>query len=142
MAVIKKHPQEIKKVALAIRNAASAIAPRATGNLRNVLRQYNTPDRMITYKKGGDASILFFTGPPGARYGAWWNDPPALKAKNKNGGKNPRFAIRRNHSEHWNFAKKALNDPTIKASIKEYAKALGVMIATDFKTSVYKMKVK
>ena len=44
MAVIKKHPQEIKKVALSIRNAASAIAPRATGNLRNVLRSYNTPE--------------------------------------------------------------------------------------------------
>ena len=71
MAAIKKHPQEIKKVALSIRNVASALAPRATGTLRNVLRSYNTPDRMITYKPQGDVSIKFFFAPPAHQSGLY-----------------------------------------------------------------------
>lgn len=131
MAVIKKHPIEIKQVALSIRNAASAIAPRDTGNLRNVLRQYNTPDRMIKYLPNGSAVITFFTGPPGATYGIFWNDPPAIKSKQ-------RRTLKRNNSEHFNYGSKALKDPEVKAKIKAYAKALGVQVATELAQSVRK----
>ena len=128
----------LKNVAKSIRNAASAIAPRDTGNLRNVLRSYNTPERMVTIFPDGSGVIKFYTGPPGAPYGQWWNEPPALKSKNKNGGKNPRFAIRRDHSEHWNYGSKAMKDPEVRAKIKAYAKAVGKKIATDLAVSVRK----
>ncbi len=128
----------LKNVAKSIRNAASVIAPRDTGNLRNVLRSYNTPERMVTIMPDGSGMIKFYTGPPGASYGQWWNDPPALKSKNKNGGKNPRFAIKRNNSEHWNYGSKAMKDPEVRARIKDYAKAIGKKIATDLATSVRK----
>ena len=134
MAVIKKHPIEIKQVALSIRNAASAIAPRDTGNLRNVLRQYNTPDRMIKYLPNGSATITFFTGPPNASYGKFWNEPPggpAIKSKQ-------RKSLKANNSEHFNYGSKALKDPEIKAKIKLYANALGKQIATEIAQSVRK----
>lgn len=131
MAVIKKHPVEIKQVALSIRNAASAIAPRDTGNLRNVLRSYNTPERMIKYLQNGSAVITFFTGPPGATYGIFWNDPPAIKSKR-------RRTLKRNNSEHFNYGSKAMKDPEVKAKIKDYAIALGKQVATELAQSVRK----
>jgi hypothetical protein len=131
MAVIKKHPQEIKKVALSIRNVASALAPRATGNLRNVLRSYNTPDRMITYKQSGDVDIKFFFAPPGATYGKYWNSPFGK-------GKGTTATIKKRYPEHFDYAAKAMKDPEIKASIKAYAKALGVQVATELRESFRK----
>lgn len=131
MAVLKKHPVEIKQVALSIRNAASAIAPRDTGNLRNVLRQYNTPERMIKYLPKGSVTITFYTGPPGASYGQWWNDPPAIKSKQ-------RRSLKRNNSEHFNYGSKAMKDPEVKAKIKAYAKSLGKLVATELAQSVRK----
>jgi hypothetical protein len=131
MAVIKKHPQEIKKVALSIRNVASALAPRATGNLRNTLRSYNTPDRMITYKAKGDVDIKFFFAPPGATYGKYWNSPYGK-------GKGTTATIKKRYPEHFDYAAKAMKDPEIKASIKQYAKALGVQVATELRESFRK----
>jgi hypothetical protein len=131
MAVIKKHPKEIKQVALSIRNVASAIAPRDTGNLRNVLRQYNTPERMIKYLPNGSATITFFQGPPGASYGVFWNDPPAIKSKQ-------RRSLKRNNSQHFNYGSKSLKDPEVKAKIKDYAKALGKQVATQLAQSIRK----
>ena len=131
MAVIKKHPQEIKKVALSIRNVASALAPRDTGNLRNVLRQYNTPDRMIKYLPKGSAAITFYIAPPGATYGKYWNSPYGT-------GKGTTATIRKRYPQHWNYGSKALKDPEIKASIKDYAKALGKLVATELAQSIRK----
>lgn len=129
MAVIKKHPVEIKQVALSIRNAASTIAPRDTGNLRNVLRSYNTPERMIKYLDNGSVVMTFFVGPPGASYGKWWNEPPAPASKR-------RKSLKRNNSEHWNYGSKAMKDPEVKAKIKDYAAALGKQVATELAQSV------
>lgn len=136
MAAIKKHPQEIKKVALSIRNVASALAPRATGNLRNVLRSYNTPDRMLTYKPNGNVDIKFFFAPPGATYGKYWNSPygKGIAAPKKNS--NTTATIKKRYPENFDYAAKAIKDPQIKASIKAYAKALGVMIANEIRESV------
>ena len=131
MAVIKKHPQEIKKVALSIRNVASALAPRATGNLRNVLRSYNTPDRMIKYLPNGNVDIKFFFAPPGATYGKYWNSPYGK-------GKGTTSTIKKRYPQHFDYAKKALKDPEIKVSINAYKKALGVMVATELRESVRK----
>ena len=131
MAVIKKHPQEIKNVAKSIRNVASALAPRATGNLRNVLRSYNTPDRMLTYKPNGEVDIKFFFAPPGATYGKYWNNPFGT-------GKGTTATIKKRYPQHFNYASKALKDPEIKASIKAYAKALGVQVATELRESFRK----
>ena len=131
MAAIKKHPQEIKKVALSIRNVASALAPRATGNLRNVLRSYNTPDRMLTYKPNGEVDIKFFFAPPGATYGKYWNSPFGT-------GKGTTATIKKRYPQHFDYASKALKDPEIKASIKAYAKALGVQVATELRESFRK----
>jgi 4-hydroxyphenylpyruvate dioxygenase-like putative hemolysin len=131
MAAIKKHPQEIKKVALSIRNAASAIAPRDTGNLRNVLRSYNTPERMITYKSKGEVDIKFFFAPPGATYGKYWNSPYGT-------GNGTTATIKKRYPKHFDYAAKAMKDPEIKASIKSYAMALGVQVATELRESVRK----
>jgi hypothetical protein len=131
MAVIKKHPQEIKKVALSIRNVASAIAPRDTGNLRNVLRSYNTPDRMISYKPNGEVDIKFFFAPPGATYGKYWNSPFGT-------GDGTTATIKKRYPQHFDYAAKALKDPEIRSSIKAYAKALGVQVATELRGSVRK----
>jgi hypothetical protein len=131
MAVIKKHPQEIKNVAKSIRNVASALAPRATGNLRNVLRSYNTPDRMLTYKPNGEVDIKFFFAPPGATYGKYWNSPFGT-------GKGTTATIKKRYPQHFDYASKALKDPEIKASIKAYAKALGVQVATELRESFRK----
>lgn len=131
MAVIKKHPTQIKQVALSIRNVASAIAPRDTGNLRNVLRSYNTPDRMIKYLPNGSVTLTFFVGPPGASYGVYWNDPPAIKSKQ-------RRSLKRNNSQHFNYGSKAMKNPEVKAKIKDYAKALGQQVATDLAQSFRK----
>ena len=131
MAAIKKHPQEIKKVALSIRNVASALAPRATGNLRNVLRSYNTPDRMLTYKPHGDVDIKFFFAPPGATYGKYWNSPYGK-------GKGTTAKIKKRYPQHFDYASKAMKDPEIKASIKQYAKALGVQVATELRETFRK----
>jgi hypothetical protein len=128
---IKKHPQEIKKVALSIRNVASAIAPRDTGNLRNVLRSYNTPERMISYKPNGEVDIKFFFAPPGATYGKYWNSPFGT-------GNGRTAKIRKRYPQHFDYAAKAMKDPEIKASIKSYAMALGVQVATELRESVRK----
>lgn len=131
MAVIKKHPKEIKQVALSIRNVASALAPRATGNLRNVLRSYNTPDRMITYLPKGSVKIQFSFAPPGATYGKYWNSPFGI-------GNGTTATIKKRYPQHFNYASKAMKDPEVKQRIKDYAKALGVLVATELRESIRK----
>lgn len=114
----------LKNVAKTIRNVASKLAPRDTGNLRNVLRSYNTPERMVKYDNKGDAQIMFYFGPPGAIYGRFWNRPPATdKSRVKN---RPEF----------NFANKAYKDPSVTAAVKDYTKALGKQIVLDLKAEL------
>lgn len=122
----------LKNVAKSIRNAGSAIAPRDTGNLRNVLRSYNTPERMVKMMPDGSANIKFYTAPPGASYGQWWNEPPSPVSKQ-------RKSLKRNNSQHWNYGIKALKDPEVKARIKDYAKAIGKKIAIDLAKSMRKI---
>jgi hypothetical protein len=132
----------IKNIAKTIRNVASKLAPRDTGNLRNVLRSYNTPERMTKFDSKGNATITLFFAPPGARYGAFWNDPAGQNQftnKSKKGGgnkKNPTYTTKRRYPQHWNYASNALADPSVKKLIKDYTKALGKSIAEELRQAV------
>jgi hypothetical protein len=128
MATIK-HPKELKQVALSIRNIAAKLAPYKTGNLRNTLNSYNTPDRMIKYGPNGSAEIIYSVGPPGASYGKYWNSPYGV-------GSGTTATIKKRYPQNFDYGDKALNDPQVKQSITNYAKALGVSIATELRKSI------
>jgi hypothetical protein len=126
---ISKVQLPIKNVAKQIRNVASALAPRKTGNLRNVLRSYNTPDRMVKFDDKGGANITFYFAPPGARYGKYWNKPYGS-------GRGTTATIKKRYPQHFDYAEKAYKDPTVKKLIKDYTKALGKQIALDLREAV------
>jgi hypothetical protein len=119
----------IKNVAKQIRNVASALAPRKTGNLRNVLRSYNTPDRMVKFDNKGGANITFYFAPPGATYGKYWNKPYGS-------GRGTTATIKKRYPQHFDYADKAYKDPTVKRLIKDYTNALGKQIALDLREAV------
>lgn len=125
---ISKIKQPLKNVAKQIRNVASALAPRDTGNLRNTLRQYNTPDRMVKFTKNG-AEITLYFAPPGATYGKYWNKPY--------GSGNGRTAkLKSRYPQHFDFAERAYQDPSVRKAIEEYTKAIGKQIVEDLKEAV------
>jgi hypothetical protein len=119
----------IKNIAKTIRNVASKLAPRDTGNLRNVLRSYNTPERMTKLDSNGNAKITLFFAPPGARYGQYWNKPYGT-------GSGRTATIRKRYPQHFDYAEKALSDSTVKKAIKDYTKALGKSIAEELRQAV------
>lgn len=121
----------LKNVAKTIRNVASKLAPYKTGNLRNAIRQYNTPERMTKIDKNGDAKIILFFAPPQAKYGKYWNKPYGR-------GRGTTATIKKRYPEHFDYAEKAYKSPEVKAAIKAYTKALGQSIATDLKEAVRK----
>ena len=121
----------IKNISKTIRNVASKLAPRDTGNLRNVLRSYNTPDRMTKFDNKGNAKITLFFAPPGARYGQYWNKPYGYPPH-----KGTTATIRKRYPQHFDYAEKALADASVKKAIKDYTKALGKSIAEDLRKSV------
>lgn len=126
---ISKVQLPLKNVAKQIRNVGSALAPRATGNLRNVLRSYNTPDRMVKFGKNGSANITFYFAPPGATYGKYWNKPYGS-------GRGTTAIIKKRYPQHFDFAEKAYEDISVKKLIRDYAVALGKQIALDLKEAV------
>ena len=119
----------LKNVAKTIRNVASKLAPRDTGNLRNVMRSYNTPDRMVKFDKSGGAKITLYFAPPGATYGKYWNKPYGS-------GSGRTATIKKRYPQHFDYADKAYKDPSVKKLIKDYTKALGQQIATDLREAV------
>lgn len=121
----------LKNIAKTIRNVASSLAPRKTGTLRNALRSYNTPERMVQFSDKGDAKITFFFAPPGATYGKYWNKPYGS-------GNGTTATIRKRYPEHFDYAENARKDPSVKKAIKDYAAALGKQIALDFRESIRK----
>ena len=126
---ISKVQLPLKNVAKQIRNVGSALAPRATGNLRNVLRSYNTPDRMVKFDNKGGANITFYFAPPGATYGKYWNKPYGS-------GRGTTATIKKRYPQHFDYAEKAYSDPSVKKLIKDYTKALGKQIATELREAV------
>jgi hypothetical protein len=121
----------LKNVAKTIRNVASKLAPRDTGNLRNTLRSYNTPERMTKIDKNGNAKITLFFAPPGATYGKYWNKPYGR-------GTGTTATIRKRYPQHFDYADKAYKSPDVKRAIKDYTKALGKSIAADLREAVRK----
>ena len=119
----------IKNIAKTIRNVASKLAPRDTGNLRNVLRSYNTPERMTKFDSKGNAKITLFFAPPGARYGQYWNKPYGT-------GSGRTATIRKRYPQHFDYAEKALTDAAVKKAVKDYTKALGKSIAEELRQAV------
>jgi hypothetical protein len=126
---ISKVQLPLKNVAKQIRNVASALAPRKTGNLRNVLRSYNTPDRMVKFDDKGGANITFYFAPPGATYGKYWNKPYGT-------GRGTTATIKRRYPQHFDYAEKAYKDTSVKKLIKDYTKALAQQIALDLREAV------
>jgi hypothetical protein len=122
-------PQSLKDLAKTIRNVGSALAPRKTGNLRNALRSYNTPDRMVKTDKNGDATVIFFVAPPNAKYGKFWNDPNVSSTvrKQKTGNK-----------ASINYGKKAYKTSEVKAAVKKYAKEVGKSVVQEIKQAIRK----
>ena len=126
---ISKVQLPLKNVAKQIRNVASALAPRKTGNLRNVLRSYNTPDRMVKFGKNGSADITFYYAPPGATYGKYWNKPYGT-------GRGTTATIKKRYPKNFDYAEKAYKDPSVKKLIKEYTRALGIQVVTELREAV------
>ena len=128
----RKRPIGLDKVAKHIRTLAATIAPYDTGNLSRKIKSYNTLDRMVKWNSDTlDAKITLFVAPPGARYGLWFNDPPAVKSKRRRSLK--RTA---NRKGNWNYGKRAFEDKTTKTLYKEVAKEVGALIADDIRQSV------
>ena len=126
---ISKVKLPFKNVAKQIRNVASKLAPRDTGNLRNTLRSYNTPDRMVKFDKKGGAQITLYFAPPRATYGKYWNKPYGK-------GKGTTATIKKRYPEHFDYAAKAYKDPSVKKAIKEYTKDVGKSIAQELREAV------
>lgn len=121
----------LKNVAKTIRNVASKLAPRDTGNLRNTLRSYNTPDRMVKFDKSGGAQITLYFAPPRATYGKYWNKPYGK-------GKGTTAVLKKRYPEHFDYAAKAYKDTSVKKAIKDYTKIVGQTIAEEIREAVRK----
>jgi len=118
-------PISLQQVAKAIRTSAAKLAPYDTGNLSRKIKSYNTPARMIKWNsKTMDAKINLVFDPPGAEYGKfwsqYWNSPYTRLSRRK----------------EFNYTEKAYKTTETKTAIKNFTKALGVMIATDIRKSV------
>jgi hypothetical protein len=122
-------PQSLKDLAKTIRNVGSALAPRRTGNLRNALRSYNTPDRMTKFDKDGNATIIFFVAPPNAKYGKFWNDPNVSRTvkKQKTGNK-----------ASINYGSKTFKSSEVKTATKKYVKETGKQIVKELRQTIKK----
>ena len=120
---------QLKQIALAIRNVASAAAPRKTGNLRNELRRYNTPERMIKTKPGGEKSITFSVAPPGAVYGKYWNFPYG-------DGDGPTATIKKRYPQHFDYGDKALKDPAVRKAIEDWKAAWMKEVVEDLRETI------
>jgi len=117
----------LEDVAKTIRTAVVAKAPRKTGNLKDKLYTYNTPQRILGPKKlptsivkTGRFNLKFSieVSPPGAEYGKFWNKPTVSKTVRN--GKTP------NVPQSIDFVQKAFKEGEIRKKIKE----LGPIIAS------------
>jgi hypothetical protein len=119
----------LKNVAKTIRNVGSKLAPRKTGNLRNAIREYNTPDRMVKFDSNGDATITFYFAPPKATYGKYWNTPYGS-------GSGRTAKLKRRYPEHFDYAERAYQDMSVKDAIKSYTNSVGKAIAEEIREAV------
>lgn len=124
-----KESIQLKQIALSIRNAASALAPRKTGRLRNELRRYNTPERMIKTLPNGNVKIDFFVAPPGAVYGKYWNSPYG-------NGNGTTATIKKRYPQHFDYGDKALKDPAVRRAIEDWKAAWIKEVVEDLRETI------
>ncbi len=121
----------LESIAVKIRDLAVAKAPKDTGNLKNKIKQANTPakDKMIKQTKDLSIELSLDYAPKGAEYGQWFNDPPAIKSKRRQ--KLKRTAQRRGN---WNYAYLAIDDKNLNKEFEEYLNLLGDYIVQEIET--------
>ena len=91
------------------KSLAVARAPRKTGNLKNKLEAYNRPSGMVRVLGANKFELVLDVAPPGAEYGAFWNEPNVSPSvKNQKTG----------NTDKINFAKQALNSPELRKQIE------------------------
>ena len=113
-----RHIQALKDVAKAMKEATIALAPEDTGNLKSKIKSYNTYDRMIKYDKNANVQVLVDFSPPGAEYGEWFNDPPAVKSERRK-----KLRATAKQRGNWNFGYRAIQDKSVNQAIKQFQKA-------------------
>lgn len=124
-----KESIQLKQIALSIRNAASALAPRKTGKLRNELRRYNTPERMIKTLPDGNVRIDFFVAPPGAVYGKFWNSPYGT-------GRGTTATIKKRYPQHFDYGEKGYNEPSVRDAITNWKTQFVKDIAEELRETI------
>ena len=124
-----KESIQLKQIALSIRNAASALAPRKTGKLRNELRRYNTPERMIKTLPDGNVRIDFFVAPPGAVYGKYWNSPYGT-------GRGTTATIKKRYPLHFDYGEKGYQDPSVRKAIEDWKKQFTKDITEELRETI------
>ena len=91
------------------KSLAVARAPRKTGNLKNQLEAYNRPSGMVKVLGKDKFELVLDVAPPGAEYGAFWNEPGvSASVKNQKTGNIGKI----------DFAKQALNSPELRKQIE------------------------
>ena len=124
-----KESIQLKQIALSIRNAASALAPRKKGRLRNELRRYNTPERMIKTLPNGNVKIDFFVAPPGAVYGKYWNSPYGS-------GTGTTATIKKRYPQHFDYGEKGYADPSVRDAIEDWKKQFKKDITEELRETI------
>jgi len=111
-----KDYKSLKAVAKEIQSNLQKYAPYKTGNLRNKLRTANTINTIIgenrydfNYKKKStDIKVSVEVSPDGARYGVFFNDPPAV------GPKRQKLKQTAERKGNWNFGQRSIDDAIYK----------------------------
>lgn len=121
----------LESIAVKIRDLAVAKAPKDTGNLKNKIKQANTPvkENMIKQTKDLSIELSLVYAPKGAEYGVFFNDPPEVKAERRK--KLKRTAQRRGN---WNYAYLAIDDKNLNKEFEEYLNLLGDYIVQEIET--------
>jgi hypothetical protein len=112
----------LESIAVKIRDLAVKNAPKDTGNLRNRIKQANTPAKSKMIKQLRDLSVVISLdyAPNGAEYGQFFNDPPKVISKRREGLR--KTAIRKGN---WNYAVDAMEDKNLNKEFQEYLDLLG-----------------
>lgn len=115
MYPIKNIPS-LEAIAVQIRTLAIKRAPIDTGNLKSRLLTENPVDKMVKYNDRGAIFNLDFS-PVGASYGKYWNKPYGK-------GRGTTATIRKRYPQHFDYAEKAVTDPSVDAYVKQFVISL------------------
>jgi hypothetical protein len=115
MYPIKNIPS-LEDIAVQIRTLAIKRAPIDTGNLKSRLLLQNSIKNMVKYTPHGAEFSLDFS-PTGASYGKYWNTPYGK-------GNGTTATIKKRYPQHFDYAEKAITDPSINAYVKEFVISL------------------